>query len=89
MQVKSIVECSHWSILQYFRPSLSYHLSLRSLISLFLSDRFTQLSLKSVYVLANSLDPDEMPLNATFHLGFHVLLKCAFRSHYYTKGKRF
>ena len=29
IQVKSIAECS--SILQYFRPSLSYHLSLRSL----------------------------------------------------------
>ena len=25
MQVKSIAECSPWSILQYFRPSLSYH----------------------------------------------------------------
>ena len=25
MQVKSIVECSKESILQYFRPSLSYH----------------------------------------------------------------
>ena len=31
MQVKSIAECSNESILQYFRPSLSYHLSLRSL----------------------------------------------------------
>ena len=29
MQVKSIAECSKGSILQYFRPSLSYHLSLR------------------------------------------------------------
>ena len=27
MQVKSIAECSKGSILQYFRPSLSYHLS--------------------------------------------------------------
>ena len=39
MQVKSIAECSLWSILQYFRPSLSYHLSLRSLFCLFLSGR--------------------------------------------------
>ena len=31
MQVKRIAECPPWSILQYFRPSLSYHLSLRSL----------------------------------------------------------
>ena len=30
MQVKSIAECSKGSILQYFRPSLSYHSSLRS-----------------------------------------------------------
>ena len=42
MQVKSIAECSKGSILQYFRPSLSYHLSLRSLFCLFLSGRFTQ-----------------------------------------------
>ena len=31
MQVKSIAECSKGSILQYFQPALSYHLSLRSL----------------------------------------------------------
>ena len=37
MQVKSIAECSKGSILQYFRPSLGYHLSLRSLFCLFLS----------------------------------------------------
>ena len=30
MHVNSIAECSKGSILQYFRPSLSYHLSLRS-----------------------------------------------------------
>ena len=29
MQVKNIAECSKGSILLYFRPSLSYHLSLR------------------------------------------------------------
>ena len=33
------------SILQYFRPSLSYHLSLRSLFYLLLSGRFTQVLL--------------------------------------------
>ena len=37
MQVKSIAECSKGSILQYFRPSLSYHLLLRSLFGLFLN----------------------------------------------------
>ena len=37
IQVKSIAECSKASILQYFQPSLSYHLSLRSLFWLSLS----------------------------------------------------
>ena len=41
MQVKNIAEC----ILQYFRPSLSYHLSLKSLFHLFLSGSFTQVLL--------------------------------------------
>ena len=45
MQVISIAECSKGSILQYFRPSISYHLSLRSLFCLFLSCRFTQVLL--------------------------------------------
>ena len=35
MQVKNIAECSKGSILQYFCPSLSYHLPLRSLFCLF------------------------------------------------------
>ena len=35
MQVTSIEKCSHWSILQYFRPSLSYHLSLKYLFVYF------------------------------------------------------
>ena len=39
MQVKSIAECSKGSSLQYFRPSLSYHLSLVSVFCLFLSGR--------------------------------------------------
>ena len=45
MQVKSIAECSKGSILQYFRPSLSYHLSLRSLFCLFLSGHLRQVLL--------------------------------------------
>ena len=35
MHVNSIAECSKGSILQYFRPSLSYRLSLRSFLSIF------------------------------------------------------
>ena len=45
MQVKSIAEFSKGSILQYFQPALSNHLSLRSLFCLFLSGRFTQVLL--------------------------------------------
>ena len=45
MHVKSIAECSLWSILQYFRPSLNYHLSFRSLFCLFLSGRLRQVLL--------------------------------------------
>ena len=45
MQDKSIAECSKGSILQYFWPSLSYQLSLRSLFCLLLSGRFTQVLL--------------------------------------------
>ena len=45
MQVKSIAECSKGSILQFFRPSLSYHLSLRSLFCLLLSGRLRQVLL--------------------------------------------
>ena len=45
MQVKSIAECSKGSILQYFRPSLSYHLPLRPLFCLSLSGRLRQVLL--------------------------------------------
>ena len=45
MQVKSIAECSPWSILQYFRPSLSYYLSIKFLFCLFLSGRLRQVLL--------------------------------------------
>ena len=45
MQVKSIAECSKRSNMQYFRPSLSYHLSLRSLFCLFLSGHLRQVLL--------------------------------------------
>ena len=33
------------------------------------------LSLKIVFILANSADPDEMPHYAAFHLGLHCLPK--------------
>ena len=52
MQGKCIAECSKGSILQYFRPSLSYYLSLMSLFCLFLSGRLTQVLL---YAFSHSL----------------------------------
>ena len=52
MQVQSIAECSKpWNILQYFRPSLSYHMSSISLFCLFLSDRLRQVLLYHYYVV--------------------------------------
>ena len=47
LQVESIADCSKGSNLQYFWPSLSYHLSLRPLFCLFLSGCFTQIILYS------------------------------------------
>ena len=41
-------------------------------------------SLKFVFVLANSADPDEMPLSVAFHQGLHCLPK--FTDMQYTKG---
>ena len=45
MQVKSIAECSKWSILQYFSPSLTFYLPLRSLFCLFLSGHLSEVLL--------------------------------------------
>ena len=45
-------------ILQYFGPSLSYHLSLRSLFCLFLSGHFTQVLLyANLYLMLDSGSP--------------------------------
>ena len=41
--------------------------------------------LKMVFVLATSVDPDEMPHYGAFHLGLHCLPNYAFRSHLYIK----
>ena len=58
MQVKSIAEFSKGIILQYFLPSLCHHLSLRSLLCLFLSGRFRQVLLYFIleYKLVWSLE---------------------------------
>ena len=44
MEVKRIAECSPWSILQYFRPPLSYCFPLRPWFSIFLSGRLRQVT---------------------------------------------
>ena len=44
------------------------------------------LSLKADFVLAYSVDPDEMPHNAAFHLGLHCLLKYLFKGFWSPKG---
>ena len=50
LHVKSIAECPKGSILQYFRPALSLHLSLRPLFCLFLSGSL-HLSLRPLFYL--------------------------------------
>ena len=45
MQVKSIAECSPWSILQYFWPALSDNSNWKPFFKFFLSDRLRQVLL--------------------------------------------
>ena len=40
---------------------------------LLFQNKIVFLSLKIVFVLANSVDPDEMPHSKAFHLGLHCL----------------
>ena len=61
MQVKSIADCSKGSILQYFWPSLSYHLPLRPLFCLFLSGHLRQVSLYFMQYLNTSLSSEQRP----------------------------
>ena len=57
MQIKSIAECNG-SILQYFRPSLRYHLSLRSLFCLFLIGCLRQVLLYGLSVILTLITLD-------------------------------
>ena len=61
MQFKSIAKCSPWSILQNFWPSLSYHLSLRSLFCLFLSGHFTQVLLYMYWPCKTNINENVQP----------------------------
>ena len=38
------------------------------------------------FILTNSVDPDEMPHYAAFHLGLHCMPKYPFRGFLYTNG---
>ena len=49
-KVKSIAECSPWSIVQYFWPALSNNLSWNPIFSLLESGRFTQVLLYIQYI---------------------------------------
>ena len=49
MKVKSIAECSRWSILQYFWPALSDNWSWKPIFGLFESGRFKFTLLHSVW----------------------------------------
>ena len=44
------------------------------------------LCLKILFTLTNNVDPDEMPHNAAFHLGFHCLSQYLFKGFTFTKG---
>ena len=54
MKVKSIEECSPWSILQYVCPALSDNWIWKPIFCLFESDRFRQVYLYILY--ENSMD---------------------------------
>ena len=69
MQVKSIAECSKGSILQYFRPSLSYHLPLRPLFCLFLSGGLRQV-LPYIGVIKLSINSETKAYSLTLHYFF-------------------
>ena len=52
MKVKSIAECSHWSILQYLWPALSDSQSWKPILVFFLSGHLRQVLLYSKFTLS-------------------------------------
>ena len=89
MQVKSIVLLQK-SILQYFRPSLSYYLSLRPLICLCLSGRLRQVKTVMRFLeqycdpiltitsipspIRKNIDNTQLPLVRRLHLCLYILM---------------
>ena len=65
MQVKSIAECSPWSILQYFWPALSDKCSWKPFCDLFESGRFRQVLLYSILLLMRCVKGSDRFANRT------------------------
>ena len=61
MQVKSIAECSPWSILQFIWLALSNIWSRKPILSLFESGRFTQVSLYLFQLIVTVQDVNDNP----------------------------
>ena len=55
-------------------------------LQVIISKNIVFISLKSDFVLANSVDPDEMLHYAAIHQGLHCLPQYLFRGFRYTKG---
>ena len=72
MQVKSIEECGKGSILQYFRPSLSYHLSFKIFVlsifewpfytCFYFTVKLNHLPHRPFNAFVNGADPDKVAL---------------------------
>ena len=74
MKVKSIAECSPWSILQYFWSALRDKWFWKTIFGIFESGRFTQFLL---YIfISRSLDPEDLDYCAfprdSFSMGLEV-----------------
>ena len=58
MKVRSIAECSPWSILQYFQPALSNNWSWKPIFGLFESGHFRQVLLYTKGITNTYLESD-------------------------------
>ena len=87
MKVKSIAECSKGSILQYFEPSLSYHLPLRPLFCLYLSDRLWQVFIVVAGKITwKTMKHTKLCKNTHTHMQDETKHTCKMKQH--TKWKR-
>ena len=74
MQVESIAECSKGSILQYFRPSLSYHFVIKIFFCLFLSGHLRQVLLYLfAYLCISVVFPQDLIQNGLAANNFAML----------------